>query len=193
MTSIILPSNTTDPSQIVSNTLPTTRVNPSTGLPSGGSPLQIGDRWYKPSMGQEGFYDGAIWLSAPITVTSGRFTISATTSIGGNPQFGAPTLPPDSIKIIRGQISISGATIPNDTNYWTAQLGYINPLTTGSNLLGSAQAFLTASANITQNFTINTVIAASTNHRMQAAAFTRFGVAPTINCALTYIYAYVLT
>ncbi len=64
MTSIILPSNTTDPSQITSNTLPTTRVNPSTGLPSGGADLQIGDRWYNPTTGKEGFWNGALWLSA---------------------------------------------------------------------------------------------------------------------------------
>lgn len=63
MTSIILPSNTTDPSQIVSSTLPTTRVNPSTGLPSGGAALQNGDRWYNPSMRQEAYWNGTLWLT----------------------------------------------------------------------------------------------------------------------------------
>lgn len=193
MTSIILPSNATDPSQITSEIVPTTRVNPSTGLPSGGDPLQIGDRWYKPSLLREGFYDGAIWLSAPITVTSGRFTISATTAIASGAQVSAPTLPPDSIKIISGQISIAVASVPNATDYWSAQMGYFTQLTGGATLLGSAQNFLTASNTITQNFTINTVIAASANHRLQGAAFTRFGAAPTISCALTYIYAYVLS
>ena len=66
MTSIILPSNATDPSQIVSSTLPTTRVNSSTGLPSGGAALQNGDRWYKPTTGEEGFWNGTLWLSTTV-------------------------------------------------------------------------------------------------------------------------------
>ena len=52
-----------DPSQIVSSTLPTTRVNPSTGLPSGGAALQNGDRWYNPTTGEEGFWNGTLWLT----------------------------------------------------------------------------------------------------------------------------------
>jgi hypothetical protein len=62
MTSIILPSNTTDPSQITSNTLPTTRTD--------GSALQIGDRWYKPSKQQEGFWNGTLWLTQRDTVVA---------------------------------------------------------------------------------------------------------------------------
>jgi hypothetical protein len=73
MTSIILPSNTTDPSQITSDTLPTTRAD--------GSPLQIGDRWYKPSMGQEGFWNGTYWLSA--TLYGVAFAIAATWGAAG--------------------------------------------------------------------------------------------------------------
>ena len=71
MTSITLPSNATDPSQITSESAPTTRVNPSTGLPSGGEPLQIGDRWYKPSTGKEGFWNGSIFSSLAEKTISG--------------------------------------------------------------------------------------------------------------------------
>ena len=44
------------------NTPPATRID---GSPSviDGSPLVIGDRWYRPSMGQEGFWNGTLWLS----------------------------------------------------------------------------------------------------------------------------------
>ena len=64
----LVPSS--DPSQIVSSTLPTTRVNPSTGLPSGGAALQNGDRWYNPSTGIEGFWNGTYWLTSPVIKTS---------------------------------------------------------------------------------------------------------------------------
>jgi hypothetical protein len=97
MTSIILPSNTTDPSQITSETAPTTRVNPSTGLPSGGADLQIGDRWYKPSKQQEGFWNGTLWLSQRDTVvarsnlfatfnaTNTTYTLGAQTNLVSRP------------------------------------------------------------------------------------------------------------
>ena len=52
-----------DPSQIVSSTLPTTRVNPSTGLPSGGAALQNGDRWYDLTTRRIGFWNGTLWLT----------------------------------------------------------------------------------------------------------------------------------
>jgi hypothetical protein len=91
MTSIILPSNTTDPSQITSNTLPTTRTD--------GSALQIGDRWYKPSMGQEGFWNGTLWLTINQFNLSGAVSTAAASggsnhynvsqqSLGGGEIFG---------------------------------------------------------------------------------------------------------
>lgn len=78
---VITGGGSSDPSQITSETAPTTRVNPSTGLPSGGAALQIGDRWYKPSNGQEGFWNGTLWLST--TVYTNVWAV-LTATISGN-------------------------------------------------------------------------------------------------------------
>lgn len=88
MTSIILPSNATDPSQITSGIVPTTRVNPSTGLPSGGAALQNGDRWYKPVDGNipnsRGIYirEGLLWVTAQKIFMNGGYgnSVIATTA-----------------------------------------------------------------------------------------------------------------
>ena len=53
----------TDPSQITSETAPTTRAD--------GSALQVGDRWYKPSTGKEGFWNGTYWLNTVPLIYSG--------------------------------------------------------------------------------------------------------------------------
>ena len=104
MAQIIIPPISTgggssDPSQIVSSTLPTTRVNPSTGLPSGGAALQNGDRWYNPTTGEEGFWNGTLWLTINQFNLSGAVSTAAASggfnnynvsqqSLGGGEIFG---------------------------------------------------------------------------------------------------------
>ena len=116
MTSIILPSNATDPSQITSEIVPTTRVNPSTGLPSGGDPLQIGDRWYKPSMGQEAYWNGALWLSTQYLVYDSTYVAPTAQSA-----FGANILIEESqgILLLSAAVRFTLTGTLTDTNYWT--------------------------------------------------------------------------
>lgn len=68
----LVPSS--DPSQIVSSTLPTTRV--------GGAALQNGDRWYNPTTGREGSWNGTLWLTQRDTVVarSGLFVAFSATN-----------------------------------------------------------------------------------------------------------------
>lgn len=58
-----------DPSQITSETAPTTRAD--------GSPLQVGDRWHKPSTGEEGFWNGTLWLTINQFNLSGAVSTAA--------------------------------------------------------------------------------------------------------------------
>lgn len=106
-----------DPSQIVSSTLPTTRVNPSTGLPSGGDPLQVGDRWYKPSMGREGFWNGSLWLS--IYQNNACLAGGVNSSSGGGAaSTNLIAIPQSGIFWESIEIGLSLATPQDASNYW---------------------------------------------------------------------------
>lgn len=65
-----------DPSQITSETAPTTRAD--------GSALQQGDRWYNPSTGVNGFWNGTYWLTSDLykclVLTTAGSSVGGTTS-----------------------------------------------------------------------------------------------------------------
>ena len=118
---VITGGGSSDPSQITSETAPTTRVNPSTGLPSGGDPLQIGDRWYKPSMGQEGFWNGTLWLTQRDTVVArsglnSAFSATNTTYILGA-QTNLVSRPTDLLFLRKLIYTFTGGTFTAD-NRW---------------------------------------------------------------------------
>lgn len=66
---------TADPSQIISGTKPTTRVD--------GSALLNGDRWYNPTSGIEGFWNGTLWLSTTLYVKDSTTGASSYSTLAG--------------------------------------------------------------------------------------------------------------
>lgn len=119
----------TDPSQITSESAPTTRAD--------GSALVIGDRWYKASIAQEGFWNGLNWTSARIWVshsdTSGIGGFLAT-SIYGNSQL-IPQLATDSTAIIVEQFVATLQLNTADLAEYTALNDYAFGLYTADNVL----------------------------------------------------------
>lgn len=98
-----------DPSQITSETAPTTRV--------GGAALQNGDRWYKPTTGEEGFWNGVLWLGK--LQTWDLSTLASTTA----PLFWRQALGLGSNIFVRGcKSSLWTNAAHSNINYWNINI-----------------------------------------------------------------------
>ena len=115
----------TDPSQITSETAPTTRAD--------GSALVIGNRWYKPSNGQEGFWNGTLWLSTKqivftryrVVSNSSNLTFPSTADVDGQD---VPMNAPIFLESVSYAVTL--ATTGDENNYRAFRVQ--RRLTTGS-------------------------------------------------------------
>lgn len=182
-----------DPSQITSETAPTTRAD--------GSALQVGDRWYKPSVGQEGFWNSTLWLSTTEyilgTVTAGNLSASG----NGTPQFPTPVISETSIA---GQINIfltrclihSNALAINDAdNHWSIFLSAQNGFGSGPSLIPSVTVNTIGATSqggfgMRKNTPINTLTTAVPWNL--TGAFTKVGNPSTLLAHVMLFYRIVL-
>ena len=175
-----------DPSQITSTSKPTTRAD--------GSALQQGDRWYNPSTGVDGFWNGTYWLSSFILSCSALGRDAGYT--GGTSTDSAAIDNSSPIFVFKATVTYSVTVNQDSGNYWNIDTNVqrasaSTTLTTTVNTQGQS-ALANSTLRVSKDLPVGTNYWAANTINNFSMGFGAVGTAGTIYLGATIYWRQVL-